>query len=1768
MDTELFMECEDEELEPWQQVDDSVEEDDVDYSPETPPTCSGTSITPAPGETSSSPSLMPPPLPPSSSPATPLVSQTPPLILTQTNRGALLLPGTSATAAPILLTAQAFPLQTMRPGTSLVLNLPSAQSVPPLTLIHSPPLGPLVRPGVGVSSVLPQTRLSSTLTGVPTEPASVHLPTAMTIQPSKAGHVSPHISQVGGAKASESPGLANAMPPRSSMTAPGSSPVKVPSLSRTSDPTPGRPKVVLSVDEFYYGTLEGTQGPRKPNPLGAKASSFTCQVCSHPVNNNLRLVQHTLQHSPLIRGGDVKKLCTFCFRQFSNPTQLLSHRELVHGSAPSSNTCRICEWSFDNESAFLNHMRSNHKPGEMPYVCQVCSYRSSFYSDVLQHFASFHRDSHCMLCVFCLKVTRNVASYQQHVLRHKVSQAFHCSRCRLQFVFLKDKTQHKLENHHSVRRPAKLEGLPLGSKVTIRMYSRKRPPMTLVGGGAHLLQNPSSLIQPIKIKTEQQNSSTLRSLSQPPQSPPVRPASVPAVRLVCLECGSEASDLPAHFPTHVRCLLCAYSSCCSRAYAAHMIHHHVPRSKGEALPLHRLPPPCPFILRCSCCDFTSPFADKMAEHLVVNSEHRTVTCHSRLHAELDIHISSNDEPPQSAEEEKPVQNEDWRSVDCWKQPLENPQTKTCIRPFTETSGPHHSLQGNGEAIDYFNLVFPAALVELIMTETNTHAKICRYMGFGCPDWVPVTTREIKGFIGLCILMGIQNLPELSQYWSSSDHDNSHTFHSTMTLGRFKQVASNIRMGSFATNEHRRTSNPNDSLHIFRPMLDILGRSMWDAYRPNCCLTIDRALLPRLEGDGGLGTGDSKSQPQVWLLCDSKSGYCHRFFIQTSENWKQEVGFSVVPELVKGLEDKHHQLYLANSLASVPLVKNLLEQGIYSSSSFPPPSRILPRGLWQDGQLSKPGDFLQRRLGALLATRWKDTKEMGCLSTNADVGEVDTVWRRSQTKVGGLDPMNRPMAFRLLQENMRGVDICKQLLACNPLGGILQDRHWRGLFWFMVNLSVVNSFIVLRESRKRNPPAWVQNGLFTQANFRKQLGCQLAKCAQRLSETTSWRRTPKVERTDEAVQQRHRMAKISVGPKRCRNCNIKNIRHESVFGCVACRVNLCKQPQCFWEFHGLSPLNKGSTKVGFLRNAQSGEVEAAEVQDHMAPVEDMDSSEDEELDELEESKCIKEEEPLSPSPDPEDTCMQSADSIPQEQKDCLSPHQLRVTLLALCGGLHQASHVFSTEPNLIRSWLKEARKHLTQRTQHVHSEGEESMVAWVLSQREQQVPISESSLFREASMLKKNGAFDYTFRISHDWAVRFMLQYRLGPSSARRMSTLDRLLPQSLETKIRSFREFTQKVIRVHELAEGSIAVVDEFCLFVDLSSILNRSQRTEALQFTGSVPLMTVYLSALADGTMLPAVVLTNKQLAHKILPDFVVLEANLENLSAAEAFKLWTKRIWLQYLSGPVHHKKSMLVLDPHQEHTGDVFLSNISGSGTLPAVIPAGCSFILQPLLLCIKPALQRFLRSRWNTFSAGNSKELEEASPCQLHDNVTGILLDWLVEAFTLLKDLRQLWRKSFQLTGLLPKREHKDDDFEEGLNREENQQDLLKKLEKILLPSEDGLEPLEIEDSEEDETSMEELNAGQDAEPEEKGEEAVEGDETKKDGEDADQVGAPEEDSEEEGKETKDDRSEATKERRETRIMIGEQVGDEWKIATKSRLEGAEPKADEAERMDES
>lgn len=639
---------------------------------------------------------------------------------------------------------------------------------------------------------------------------------------------------------------------------------------------------------------------------------------------------------------------------------------------------------------------------------------------------------------------------------------------------------------------------------------------------------------------------------------------------------------------------------------------------------------------------------------------------------------------------------------------------------------------------------------------------------------------------------------------------------------------------------------------------------------------------------------------------------------------------------------------------------------------------------------------------------------------------------------------------------------------------------------------------------------------------------------------------------------------------------------------------------------------------------------------MAPLEDIDFSDDEEKpDDTDEDIVMKEEFPDIESRPASATNSQSrpAAVFSKDRDDSLNTRQLRIALFALCEGLQQASRSFSTDTRLIRFWLKEARKCLTQteQEQNVNADGREDMVAWVLSMREQQLPITESNLFHKASMLKKKGTFNDSFRISYDWAVDFMLQHRLGVQSIFKEAMMARSLPLSLEVKVESFRTFTKKIIQVKKLSESTVAAMDELCLFVDLRVVQDKARCSEALELTGSVPLVTVYMTVLANGVMLPSLVMTNRTLSQKCVPEFIVLEDGADSLLVEEVLEIWANKIWIPHISSPHHPHKTMLVLDRHREHLRDSFLMSISGSGTLPAMIPGGCSFRLQPLEVCLKPVLKFFLLSRWAKLTSGNPKELEESSPQRLQANVAQILVDWVIEALAHMNKLPDLWRMSFQLADLLPRTKKQiDHEMDAFTNQkpEEVQSDLIKTLTETLLGpgalTDLSTEVLELEDEdameeEDQENSRDEMKVSSDGEDskmaktegrleeqeqmnvdksrnvserantemeldqlEERKGLTTEGEEDrikemrtseedciKEQHEDRTEgIKNPQmvdgkkkvseiiEDSEEEARATYKDGNELSNERRGMRIVIGEEVGDEWKITVKSRTDGSD------------
>ncbi|KAF2977807.1 hypothetical protein EK904_007775 [Melospiza melodia maxima] len=367
------------------------------------------------------------------------------------------------------------------------------------------------------------------------------------------------------------------------------------STNRTMESEKG--KLIMLVNDFYYGKDEGdlqqVQQEQKTH------TTFKCISCLKVLKNNIRFMNHMKHHLELEKQSNESweshTTCQHCYRQFPTPFQLQCHIESTHTPYESSTICKICELSFDTEQVLLQHMKDNHKPGEMPYVCQK-------------------------------------------------KGIYRCTKCRLQFLTCKEKMDHKTQHHRTFRKPKQLEGLPPGTKVTIRASLGPHQ------SGASATSSVSTSSSTFQLSPKNKNattknhnkSNTSKSRGKSKQSTPRKqnawtnsrrkkePTNIAFHNLryhvgthKCIECFSEIKDFARHFPAYVHCSLCRYNTSCSKAYVNHMMSARPSKRfwifKKHSEQLRGV------TVVCLNCDFLADVSglDDMATHL---SENQTHTC--------------------------------------------------------------------------------------------------------------------------------------------------------------------------------------------------------------------------------------------------------------------------------------------------------------------------------------------------------------------------------------------------------------------------------------------------------------------------------------------------------------------------------------------------------------------------------------------------------------------------------------------------------------------------------------------------------------------------------------------------------------------------------------------------------------------------------------------------------------------------------------------------------------------------------------------------------------------------------------------------------------------------------------------------------------------------------------------------------------------------------------------------------------------------------------
>ena len=80
------------------------------------------------------------------------------------------------------------------------------------------------------------------------------------------------------------------------------------------------------------------------------------------------------------------------------------------------------------------------------------------------------------------------------------------------------------------------------------------------------------------------------------------------------------------------------------------------------------------------------------------------------------------------------------------------------------------------------------LLEIIVTETNRYAtqKVCNF---------ETTEGEMKAFLGINFIMGINKLPSLEDYWSTDKCTGNEKIQNVMTRTRFQTILQNLHFSS-------------------------------------------------------------------------------------------------------------------------------------------------------------------------------------------------------------------------------------------------------------------------------------------------------------------------------------------------------------------------------------------------------------------------------------------------------------------------------------------------------------------------------------------------------------------------------------------------------------------------------------------------------------------------------------------------------------------------------------------------------------------------------------------------------------------------------------------------------------------------------------------------------------------------------------------------------------------------------------------------------------
>ncbi|KAK3729731.1 hypothetical protein QZH41_002045 [Actinostola sp. cb2023] len=516
----------------------------------------------------------------------------------------------------------------------------------------------------------------------------------------------------------------------------------------------------------------------------------------------------------------------------------------------------------------------------------------------------------------------------------------------------------------------------------------------------------------------------------------------------------------------------------------------------------------------------------------------------------------NEESGSESEEDSDVSSVEEES---WTDQLEN----VMLNDFEGDPGVKVPVPNDAKEIDFFSFLFGDSEIDILVRETNRFARQkLANMPPRLALWKDATLQEMKAYIGMWIVMGINVLPEIAMYWSNDSFIGNDGIKAVMTKNRFEELAQYLHFND-STQEPPRGDVNHDRLYKIRPILSNVLRNIQASYYPGKNISIDEGMVAfkgRLGFRQYMPAKPTKYGIKVWMAADAESAYVVNFsvYLGSEENGAPRIhglGYETVMKMARPYLNKYHHLFFDNYFSGMRLFEHLLMQNTYACATVRPNRKDLP--LCAKAKLKEPGDLKVRQKGEnILFTKWHDKRDVSFLSSNVSPDEPN---REVERMVKGKRiTIVKPYVSDLYTSKMGGVDRADQLRSSYTVGRPCK-KWYRYLFWYALNLAICNARVL--ENVHKRP-----------ATPKRQLDFRLALSKQLIGNFTQRKRasTGPIPALNEAARS-HKSVKLEKRKKECVQCKKDGKKTprgrpiETKHKCKECDIALCQDP-CFARYH--------------------------------------------------------------------------------------------------------------------------------------------------------------------------------------------------------------------------------------------------------------------------------------------------------------------------------------------------------------------------------------------------------------------------------------------------------------------------------------------------------------------------------------------------------------------------------------------------------------------------